>query len=138
MNEKFYKDGLRFTCIRCGKCCTIVDAIVDITETDINRIAGYLGLERTKFLKQYTHRDQKHRVLNDFPNGDCVFYDREKGCIIYDVRPGQCRTFPFWEQILFSKQVWDREALDCPGMNQGKLYTAEEIEKILDSEFDIR
>ena len=36
-----------------------------------------------------------HRVLSE-ASGTCVFLDpRTKGCGIYDVRPTQCRNFPF-------------------------------------------
>jgi hypothetical protein len=53
-----------------------------------------------------------------------------KGCAIYDVRPTQCRTWPFWPSNLRSPDDWNRAAQKCPGINKGKLYTFDEIEKI--------
>ena len=60
------------------------------------------------------------------PNGDCVFYD--KGCKIYPVRPTQCRTFPFWPEIVKSPTSWKIAATECPGMNEGTLHSADEID----------
>lgn len=136
MNEKFYRDGLRFSCIGCGKCCTIEDGLVYLSDSDIQRLSKYLKLPREKFLKKYTHRENKHRVLNDFPNGECIFYRHDKGCAVYPARPRQCRTFPFWKSILVSQSVWDNTARECPGMNIGKLYSAEEIDRIKDGKMD--
>ncbi len=126
----FYKDGLRFTCLRCGKCCAIKDGVVYITANDVQSISSFLGISREKFMCCYTRRDDKHRVLKDFPNGQCIFYCAEQGCSIYPVRPAQCKAFPFWKSNLRSKQSWDSCATDCPGMNIGRLYDAEEIETI--------
>jgi Fe-S-cluster containining protein len=62
-------------------------------------------------------------------NHDCIFY--EEGCKIYPVRPTQCRTFPFWRENLEKPGNWSRTAGECEGINQGKVYTAEEIDKLL-------
>ncbi|MCD6594860.1 YkgJ family cysteine cluster protein [bacterium] len=136
MAEIFYKDGLRFSCIGCGKCCTIEDGLVYLRDKDIERLAKFLHISRENFLKKYTHRENKHRVLNDFPNGNCIFHRPNTGCVVYSARPIQCRTFPFWDSILVSKQVWEYTATECQGMNIGRLYSAEEIEKIKNGKMD--
>jgi len=41
----------------------------------------------------------------------CVFLDPFGQCSIYDVRPVQCRTYPFWPSLLESKEDWDNEAV---------------------------
>ena len=44
----------------------------------------------------------------------CVFFDMQKKmCSIYDVRPSQCRTFPFWE---YFKENIDEVVTECPGI----------------------
>ncbi len=50
---------------------------------------------------------------------------------MYDARPLQCRSFPFWAPYLESKEDWDSLASSCPGVNKGKLHTREEIEEHL-------
>ena len=64
---------------------------------------------------------------------DCIFLrkiDGQKKCIIYQVRPNQCRTWPFWSSNLVSPDTWNEAAQGCPGINRGKFYSFEEIEKI--------
>lgn len=68
-------------------------------------------------------------------NGDCIFYRAEEArCSIYAVRPSQCRLFPFWADVMHSEESWASYAKDCPGMNEGRLYAASEIEALLREE----
>lgn len=53
-----------------------------------------------------------------------------KGCMIYDVRPMQCRNWPFWPGNLQSPDDWNAAAKKCPGINKGRLYSFDEIQKI--------
>jgi len=41
----------------------------------------------------------------------CIFLNPIGQCSIYDVRPIQCRTYPFWPSILKNKQTWEEEAV---------------------------
>ena len=68
---------------------------------------------------------------------DCVFLDRtaEKAtCSLYEARPSQCRTWPFWSENLQSKDAWHRakDETPCPGMGKGNLIPANEIRIIRD------
>ena len=53
------------------------------------------------------------------------------GCRVYEDRPRQCRTWPFWRGVVHSRERWDEEAADCPGMNGGRRFEAAEIEASL-------
>lgn len=66
--------------------------------------------------------------LLEKPNYDCIFWDN--GCTIYEGRPSQCRTYPFWAWIVKDKETWDDVAKECPGMRaaNGRHWTFEEIE----------
>mgnify|MGYP000445087340 CR=1 FL=1 len=134
MSEKFYSSGLKFSCIRCGKCCCIRDGVVYLQHKDIQRLAKYFQISEKEFLRKYTHTEDKHIVLNDFPNGNCIFFDSDNGCTVYKHRPAQCRIFPFWEHIISSRENWEKTARECPGINTGKLYSPEEIEQIINFE----
>lgn len=59
---------------------------------------------------------------------------KEGKCTIYEVRPLQCRTYPFWHQNLINQKIWDKEKDHCPGIGKGRRYTKEEIESIADGE----
>ncbi|HDG67615.1 MAG TPA: YkgJ family cysteine cluster protein, partial [candidate division Zixibacteria bacterium] len=83
MSSVFYSEGLRFSCIGCGRCCTIPDGVVFLEGEDIRNLAQYLGISEEEFLRKYTRTEGKFVVLNDFPNGGCIFYRRDKGCVVY-------------------------------------------------------
>jgi len=51
-------------------------------------------------------------------------------CMIYPVRPAQCRAWPFWPDNLATPAAWNNAAQKCPGINRGKFYSFEEIERI--------
>jgi Fe-S-cluster containining protein len=129
--DPWYQDGLRFACTRCGKCCTGEPGFVWVNDEELAAIAEQRGetIEEVKGL--YTRLVIKKRTLREKPNGDCVFYDREQGCTIYEVRPRQCRTWPFWESNVKTPAAWEGTKQVCPGAGQGDLIPAEEITRRL-------
>lgn len=127
MGKPWYSDGLKFTCTRCGDCCTGAPGYVWITEDELAKLAEHLNepLERVRLL--YSREVGKERSLREKSNGDCIFFDRQTGCQIYSVRPQQCRTWPFWESNVRSPEAWKKVCSICPGSGQGELISAEEI-----------
>ena len=92
-------------------------------------------MNRDSFLKTYCRwvtdwRGDEVISLKEKANKDCVFWDN--GCKVYEERPLQCVTFPFWESVLSSSKNWEIAASDCPGMNSGALHSLEDIEKTLE------
>ena len=129
-SKPWYADGLRFECTQCGRCCGGSPGFVWLTDEEAEKIARRLGIENTdRFLDLYTRKIGARRSLKEFPNGDCVFLDEEtRGCTIYEHRPLQCKTWPFWDSNLKSPQDWNETANECPGCNQGPLYSLEVID----------
>src|SRR5262249_922009 len=111
----WYRDGLRFRCTRCGKCCTGEPGFVWVTEEGVTALAEFRGEPRDELEGRYTRMGYRGRTLREKPDGDCVFYDREQGCTVYPVRPRQCRTFPFWESNLETPRDWEQTCQVCPG-----------------------
>jgi Fe-S-cluster containining protein len=68
--------------------------------------------------------------LKEKENYDCIFLT-ENGCSVYEGRPRQCRTYPFWSSVVESKSSWEREGMSCPGIGKGKIHGKEEIESYL-------
>lgn len=126
----WYRGGLSFECTGCGDCCSGPQSgFVWVEEAEIDRIADVLGFtDRDAFEKKFI-RDIGHRKsLVEYSDGDCIFLDPEtRGCLVYAVRPSQCRTWPFWSNNLESPQAWRRAAKSCPGCNRGRVYRLEEI-----------
>jgi uncharacterized protein len=127
----FFDRGLRFACIRCGRCCTGAPGIVYLTREAVLPLAEYLGLSETETSRRYLATWRDGHTIREDAEGRCLFY--KDGCIIYPVRPAQCRTWPFWLTNLRSQLRWDQVAQGCPGIGRGRHYTREEILDLLSS-----
>jgi Fe-S-cluster containining protein len=68
--------------------------------------------------------------LKEKSNFDCIFW-ATPGCTVYNVRPLQCRSFPFWEYILCSQKAWETAGESCPGINNGGQHSREKIENFI-------
>ena len=131
MPEPWYQDGLRFRCTRCGDCCTGEPGNVWVNDEEIAAIAELHGRTIKETIALYTAIGNRGRTLREKANGDCVFYERGRGCTIYPVRPRQCRTWPFWESNVLTPEDWERTQAVCPGSGRGELIPAEEITRRL-------
>ncbi|HZL36177.1 MAG TPA: YkgJ family cysteine cluster protein [Tepidisphaeraceae bacterium] len=147
----WYADGLKFTCTQCGNCCTGGPGFVWISETEVARLAEYLKLTPQETLERYCRKVAGRISLKErrTPQGnyDCVFLteqstpaengkpaNKKRGCSIYPVRPLQCRTWPFWPEILRSPEAWEFAGRRCHGMSAGdRHFGREKIESIRDA-----
>ena len=130
----FYTDGLRFSCQRCSRCCRHTPGYVFLSHKDVDRMSGGLGMEPQTFLAQYTREvaigPMKRVSLREKENIDCIFWEGD-GCSVYENRPLQCRSFPFWSSCLSTKESWDGFSAGCPGIGKGELHSRETIEQWL-------
>ena len=124
------EDGLRFTCTRCGNCCSGFSGTVAVNDDEITALADRLELGVDEFREQYARVLSDGSIsLREKSNYDCVFYAQGHGCLVYEDRPTQCRTWPFWRKNVKTTERWAEEARTCPGMDKGHLYTLDEIEE---------
>ena len=131
-SDAWYGPGLRFACTRCGSCCTGEPGTVRFTPEEERAMARRLGLEEHVFRAMHVRRLRDGTpVLRERSNGDCTLFERgpdgKGGCRAYEARPRQCRTWPFWAEIVATPGDWQEAALSCPGMDRGPLHPAEEI-----------
>jgi uncharacterized protein len=129
--KPWYADGLRFTCTQCGDCCTGAPGFVWVTDDELEAIAKFLGRPTAEVRDLYSRKARGKRTLREKADGDCVFYDRKKGCTIYPVRPPQCRTWPFWDTNVETPEDWQKTCETCPGSGKGELIPVEEISRRL-------
>ncbi len=127
--EPWYRDGLKFKCTGCGDCCTGAPGYVWVNQEEIDAMAVLTEMDVDEFQHMYVREIGVRRSLKEFPNGDCVFFDTEqRNCQIYEARPRQCRTWPFWNSNLKTPEDWDRTCEECPGSGKGRLYQLGQIE----------
>ncbi len=95
------------------------------------------------FYERYTHETPAGRSLNEVETEhghDCVFLDRDSDearalrggdggglCTIYEDRPLQCRTFPWWPGVVSSERGWKRLGRECEGVGRGPMIPASAI-----------
>ena len=127
-SEPWYADGLRFRCTQCGDCCTGAEGYVWVNQQEVEELAEAVGMKAETFERRFVKRVGIRRSLKERANGDCVLLDKEtRRCTAYEVRPRQCRTWPFWNSNLRSREAWDEAAEACPGCNKGNLVPLEQI-----------
>ena len=132
IKRPFYEDGLKFQCQGSGNCCTSHGefGFVFLTLEDRRRFAKHLNISTAAFTRQYCDiKDGVWHLKEDPKNPDCMFL-KNKRCSTYEARPTQCRTWPFWPEVMNPKS-WKKEVASfCPGIGKGRLWTKEEIETI--------
>jgi uncharacterized protein len=135
-SEIWYKEGLKFKCTGCGKCCTGSPGVVFVNKTEIEKMASFLKINFKDFTKRYIRTVNGHLALVELrPNYDCIFL-KDNQCSIYEARPNQCRTFPWWAQNVKSEENWKEAALYCEGINQdASIVPFETIQEQLHSDF---
>ena len=131
-NEPFYADGLKFSCKRCSACCRYDAGFVFLSEKDMNNLTSALNMKRNEVIKTYCRwvgdwKGDDVLSLREKSNKDCILWD--DGCKVYNMRPLQCITFPFWESVVSSKGAWEIAAASCPGINSGSLRSKQAIEE---------
>jgi Fe-S-cluster containining protein len=111
----------RFHCTMCGKCCT-GSGEVWVTSEEVERISQHLGLSSpAAFLGTYTkqyNRIPGHHLLKNKQDEvtSCIFLADNK-CTIHEVRPSQCRTYPWWPELM-DEVGWEREKKEvCEGFD---------------------
>ena len=132
--KPFWADGIRFECQGSGRCCMSRGkyGYVYLTLPDRRRMAKHLGLSTGQFTRRYCKNTGGHFHLKA-PEADCCFLDGNR-CSVYEARPTQCRTWPFWPENL-NARTWSREiASFCPGVGKGRLHAAEEIRALRDQD----
>jgi len=131
----WYVGGLHFECGRCGNCCSgPAEGFIWVTRPEIELIAGFLKTTVGQLRRQYLRRvGLRTTIIEQAGTKDCVFLQGASGqkrCMIYPVRPSQCRIWPFWPDNLVRPGAWNKAAQKCSGINRGRLYSFEQIEKI--------
>ncbi len=112
----WYRQGLRFKCTECGKCCTGSPGYVWVNEEEIEKIAASLQISVKTCKQRYIRRVGSHfSLVESKTTYDCVFLKDNK-CQVYKARPTQCRTFPWWPQHLSSQKKWNELAKTCEGI----------------------
>ncbi len=124
--------GLRFECTQCGECCTNRGeyAHVYVSADEVRGLARLLGMSLSDFRREHTFVDEYGWTQLAFTGDGCCFLEGVR-CGVYAARPTQCRTFPFWRDLVKDGE-WTQQARElCEGVGRGRLYRLDEAEELM-------
>ena len=120
---------LRFQCQPgCIKCCE-QQGFVYLTEDDLTRLAAYVKMTPRAFERRYVYRTKNLRRLRVPRHAQCIFL-KPDGCSVHAAKPLQCRTFPYWPELVDDKREWLKTGQWCPGIGKGELITIQSARDI--------
>lgn len=112
--------GVRFACqASCGRCCDEPGGIVYLSPDDASRLAEHAGLSVEAWLERDTRQtfDGRYVLKSRESDGVCIHLNEQKQCDIYEVRPQQCKAFPWWGENLATPSAWEKTKSSCPGID---------------------
>ena len=113
-------EPLRFACQPgCTNCCR-QEGYVYLTEDDLLRAAAFTQMTPAAFEAKYVYRTRREMRFRKPRHKQCPFLEAN-GCSIHAANPTQCRTFPFWPELVERRADWNRTARFCPGVGKGPL-----------------
>ena len=99
-NELDSKVSRQINCLDCGNCCR--NSVTDFNEEDVNRVSKHLGLSKKQFVAEYLIDDFGTYITKTTP---CPFLNLvDNKCLIYEVRPHVCQSFPHTNRPKFTKR----------------------------------
>lgn len=104
-----------FACNRCGHCCSHRSGHVWIGEEELPRLARALGMGEEAFARRHVVRAGGRLSLRE-EAGRCSLLRGTQECSVYADRPEQCRTFPFWPEVLEGGEGFAAARETCPGI----------------------
>ena len=111
---------MRFECQPgCTKCCD-QEGLVHLSEADLVRLAAFTGMDVARFEQRFVVRTYRTLRLRKPRNRQCPFL-LANGCSVHAAKPTQCRTFPFWPELLDDPRELKAVARYCPGIGKGEL-----------------
>jgi Fe-S-cluster containining protein len=160
--SKALENGIEFSCQMCGECCRgFNEGEVYLYQEDLQRLIKSLNLtkksELRRFAKTYLkvvddsflwkepgaerRRTYRYKSLGFKFRGDdehCQFLI-DNICSIHEVRPFQCRCFPFWQMLVSNRKNFINYSKKCPGLKdlKGRYYSKEEILEWANKEYEM-
>ena len=86
-------------CLKCPSLCCRLAGYVEVSPTDIRRLAKHLGLTVREFeAKHIVEKTRKKEKLIKSADVTCQFLGENRRCTVYSARPRDCRGYVCWDQ----------------------------------------
>ncbi|PAF50507.1 YkgJ family cysteine cluster protein [Helicobacter sp. 13S00477-4] len=84
-----------------GKCCTGESGYIFASIDELLCVSDFLNIPFDEFTQKYVKKVGYRFSFLEKKSMEgiaCIFFDDlSKKCLIYEVRPEQCKSFPFWQ-----------------------------------------
>jgi Fe-S-cluster containining protein len=102
-------------CLDCANCCKTMTPT--FTKAEVKNIAERVGMTYQQYFDKYLHIDDDNGdIVNNLQ--PCQHLGKDNKCVVYDIRPNDCRTFPHHVRKDFLYQVEEKTYLNnvprCP------------------------
>ncbi len=113
-------------CASCkGHCCRGDQGYIWVTLDNIEAIAKARNVTVNELAENYIRRvGTRYSLQERYENKEylCCFLDAESGqCQIYNERPEQCRSYPYWPAYAEDTEQVVKLFEECPGVSLGSL-----------------
>lgn len=132
---------LPFECTACGKCCKTIGNVF-MTPDEVVEAADFLNVTTSAFVKEYSSKILESSTVSSLQEEPwillkdtttdigpaCIFLDLDTNfCKIYEARPVQCSTYPFWSNVM-EVEKWNAEVRhqDEDSTSNLSIWTSEE------------
>lgn len=117
----------RFSCHRCGHCCTGGEGRVWLEAGEAERMADALGMTVGAFHDLHVRtvpdpsrpegvRESLRERADGGGGGRCTLLEGSNHCSVYEERPTHCRSFPYWPGVLGTEDGFEAARATCPGI----------------------
>lgn len=99
----------------------------------LRSMAGHLNQEvgdfKTRFGVQWDPEASSY-VIEVTDGSGCPLLDGD-ACTVHPVKPVQCRSFPFWPEVVESLETWKAASAGCPGIDhpEGTWFSWAEVKR---------
>lgn len=88
-----------------------------MNKAERKNIAAFLGISVESFEETRCETINHKTYVRSGPDAYCVFFHKERLCLIHPVKPNPCRLWPFYPALLKHEGSWKEAMGACPGIN---------------------
>jgi Fe-S-cluster containining protein len=93
-----------------------------VNQAELEALSTKMELKLPEFMRRYTEdRVVDGATTTSIKNrgGGCALLDQDrKTCRVHEVKPLQCRSYPFWSHSLVGEAEFEAEKERCPGIGE--------------------
>ncbi len=106
-----------FDCRMCGHCCEGSGGII-VSPKDLERLCSHFNISATEFQSQYGTITNRPLTVRSADNGNCIFFEKGKGCSVHNSKPDICRAWPYFRGNMVDDQSLYLAKHFCPGIKR--------------------